>query len=107
MPTKTFLPNKVNQFVTSAHFLLPLKISENVMVFACNVTAYPFVPNAHFLYHLKCFPGIQKGCIGNEWINLFRANDSFILMFPDIILQNHYSYFFGFQPLQNNAIPIC
>ena len=106
MPTKTFLPNKVNQFVTSA--LSPP--AENIRkrhVVACNATAYPFVPNAHFLYHLKCFPGIKKGCIGNKWINLFRANDSFILMFPDIILQNHYSYFFGFQPLQNNAIPIC
>ena len=38
----------------------------------------PFVPNAHFLYPLKtfenlrvfCFLGLDKGCIGNEWVNL-------------------------------------
>ena len=39
----------------------------------------PFVPNASFLYPLKteenltvfwCFQGVEKGCIGNEWVNL-------------------------------------
>ena len=38
----------------------------------------PFVPNAHFLYPLKtsenrkifwCFQGVEKGCIGNEWVS--------------------------------------
>ena len=38
----------------------------------------PFVPNAPFLYPLKtlenrkvfcCFQGVEKGCIGNEWVN--------------------------------------
>ena len=38
----------------------------------------PFVPNASFLYPLKteenltvfwCFQGVEKGCIGNEWVN--------------------------------------
>ena len=38
----------------------------------------PFVPNAPFLYNLKasenltdflCFQGVEKGCIGNEWVN--------------------------------------
>ena len=30
----------------------------------------PFVSNAPFLYPLKtwCFPGVEKGCIGNEWV---------------------------------------
>ena len=36
----------------------------------------PFVPNAPFLYHLKisenltvfCFQGVQKECIGSEWV---------------------------------------
>ena len=37
-----------------------------------------FVPNAPFLYLLKtsenltaflCFQGVEKGCIGNEWVN--------------------------------------
>ena len=37
----------------------------------------PFVPNAPFLYPLKtsenckvfwCFQGVEKGCIGNEWV---------------------------------------
>ena len=36
------------------------------------------LPNAPFLYHLKtsenrkvfwCFQGVEKGCIGNEWVN--------------------------------------
>ena len=38
----------------------------------------PFVPNAHFLYPLKtsenrkvfsCFQGEENGCIGNKWVN--------------------------------------
>ena len=41
----------------------------------------PFVPNAPFLYLLKtlenrkvfwCFRGVEKGCIGNEWVNCNR-----------------------------------
>ena len=41
-------------------------------------TFNPFVPNAPFLYPLKiswnrkvfwCFQGVEKGCIGNEWVN--------------------------------------
>ena len=40
----------------------------------------PFVPNALFLYFLKtsenlmvflCFQGVEKVCIGNEWVTLF------------------------------------
>ena len=36
----------------------------------------PFVSNARFLYSLKTsenrkvFQGVEKGCIGNEWVNL-------------------------------------
>ena len=39
----------------------------------------PFVPNAPFVYPLKtsenhkvfwCFHGVEKRCIGNEWVNL-------------------------------------
>ena len=39
----------------------------------------PFVPNAPFLYPLKtsekftvfwCFQGVEKGCIGNDWVNI-------------------------------------
>ena len=38
----------------------------------------PFVPNAPFFYFLKtseyckvfwCFHGVEKGCIGNKWVN--------------------------------------
>ena len=40
----------------------------------------PFVPNAPFLYPLKTsqnhkifyFQGVERGCIGNEWVNHFR-----------------------------------
>ena len=34
----------------------------------------PFVPNASFLYSLKTSEnrqGVEKGCIGNEWLKLF------------------------------------
>ena len=39
----------------------------------------PFVPNAPFLYYVKtsenltvfCFQGVEKGCIGNEWVKRF------------------------------------
>ena len=59
----------------------------------------PFVPNAPFLYPLKtsenlaalwCFYGVEKRCIGNEWVNrlhesAFRLvyNDSFRLIYTD------------------------
>ena len=42
----------------------------------------PFVPSAPFLYPLKtsethkvfwCFPGLEKGCIGNEWVKKFHS----------------------------------
>ena len=45
-----------NPFVSNALFLYPLKTSENHTVF-------------------WCFQGVEKGCIGNEWVNsveLFR-----------------------------------
>ena len=40
----------------------------------------PFVPNAPFLFPLKtsenrkffwCFQEVEKGCIGNKWVNIF------------------------------------
>ena len=34
----------------------------------------PFVPNALFFYHLKTseyFQGVEKGCIGNKWVNMW------------------------------------
>ena len=43
----------------------------------------PFVPNAPFLYLLKtsekltvfwCFQGVEKGCIGNEWVKVFMKS---------------------------------
>ena len=49
----------------------------------------PFVPNASFLYPLKteenltvfwCFQGVEKGCIGNEWVNPFLANAPIIYL---------------------------
>ena len=39
----------------------------------------PFVPNALFLYSLKTsenhrFPGVEKGCIGNELVTIVLKN---------------------------------
>ena len=47
----TIIPKSftVNQLAPNAPFLYPLKTSENLTVF--------------------CFQGVQKGCIGNEWVN--------------------------------------
>ena len=44
LPTLPF-----NPFFPTAPFLYPLKTSENRKVFCC-------------------FPGVEKGCIGNEWV---------------------------------------
>ena len=42
----------------------------------------PFVPNVSFLYSLKTFQGVEKGCIENEWVNAeWQVLKSFILPF--------------------------
>ena len=42
----------------------------------------PFVPNASFLYTLKTFQGVEKGCIGNKWVklNLSIALETIIIL---------------------------
>ena len=52
----------INPFVSNAPFLYPLKTSENLTVF-------------------WCFQGVEKGCIGNEWVN-------FLLTFEAEVTQN-------------------
>ena len=42
-------PQQINLFVLNDPFLYPLKTSENRKVF-------------------YCFQGVEKGCIGNEWV---------------------------------------
>ena len=63
----SFFANKVNDYEPPAIF------AENSILEIFN----PFVPNASFLYPLKtsenrnvfwCFQGVEKGCIGNEWV---------------------------------------
>ena len=44
-----YIPKPINQFVSNAHFIYPLKTSDNLTVF-------------------WCFKGVEKGCIGKEWI---------------------------------------
>ena len=44
-----------NPFVSNATFLYPLKTSENLTVF-------------------WCFQGVEKGCIGNSWVNQQKIN---------------------------------
>ena len=37
----------------------------------------PFVPNAPFLYPLTtCFERVEKGCIGNKWVNTEKGAKS-------------------------------
>ena len=55
--------------------------TKHVSIFVCGKKSVvnPFVPNAPFLYPLKtseklkvfwCFQGVEKGCIGNEWVKM-------------------------------------
>ena len=50
-----------------------------------NIFLNPFIPNAPFLYSLKtsenlrvcwCFEGVEKGCIGNEWVKETKSGNS-------------------------------
>ena len=45
----------ISPFVPKVPFLYPLKTSENTMVFLC-------------------FQGVEKGCIGNEWVNVVHVH---------------------------------
>ena len=45
-----------------------------------SVLINPFVPSAPFLYPPKCFQGLEKGCIENEWVK--TAEPFFFLFFP-------------------------
>ena len=46
-------------------------------IYSWKDTFNPFIPNPPFIYPLKtsenrkvlCFQEVEKGCIGNEWIN--------------------------------------
>ena len=47
----------------------------------------PFFPNTFFLYLLRtsenltvfwCFHCVEKGCIGNKWVNAYYATDLFL-----------------------------
>ena len=56
----------------------------------------PFVPNAPFLYPLKTSEnrkGVEKGCIGNKWVNVFRNVETFLEEFtPQFLPLNFYKY---------------
>ena len=47
-----------HSFLTKTPFLYPLKTSEDLTVFCC-------------------FQGLEKGCIGNEWVNLKLLSHKF------------------------------
>ena len=48
-----YFSSQINPFVPNAPFLYPLKTSENLRVFWC----------------FDVFRVLEKGCIGNEWVN--------------------------------------
>ena len=52
----------LNLFIPSAPFLYPPEISENRKVF-------------------WCFQGIEKGCIGNKWVNERHSKGKFVCYF--------------------------
>ena len=63
----------------------------------------PFVPNAPFIYPLKtesrkvfwCFLGLEKGCIGNEWVNREYASLDYLWRLPKLN-RSHNLYERGF-----------
>ena len=68
----------------------------------------PFVANAPFLYHLKasenstvfwCFQGVEKGCIGNEWVNMKVVIE--IVIFQTLI---YFSWIITFQCVKTVCI---
>ena len=76
-----WLANVINPFSAMFPFYTLWKHqevqNENIGQNCVNVIN-PFVHNAPFLYLLKtenrkvfwCFQGVEKGCIGNEWVNV-------------------------------------
>ena len=84
MSQSTYMNNTLvfDPFATNAPF------PYNLTVFWCfHLNSLdPFVPNALFVYLLKtsenltvfwCFQGLQKGYIGNKWIDSFHINVPF------------------------------
>ena len=63
-----------NPFVSNAPFLHPLKTSEKLTIFWCS-------------------QGVEKGCIGNKWVNFFRVNPG-ILKF--LIIRNFHNFWVRF-----------
>ena len=66
----TIMENKIrnfNPFVPHALFLYPLKTSRNLTVF--------------------CFQRLEKGCIGNEWVNIYQK--SFYAYSPEKVRLTH------------------
>ena len=51
---KIYLSPWLNPFFPNAPFFYPLKTSENLTIF-------------------WCFQGVEKGCIGNEWVNVLSS----------------------------------
>ena len=71
-------------------FLEEMRYSNNVGITYFN----PFVHNAPFLYPLKTsesrkvfqfFQEVEKGCIGNEWVNIFVAINATGISYPQIL----------------------
>ena len=71
-------PSNFNPFVPNAHFLNPLKTSENRKVFLC-------------------FQGVEKACTGNKWINNFKFCDDYSLNLRSVdilkasLLRHHFN----------------
>ena len=64
-------------------------LSLQILFISCNKYINPFVSHAHFLYTLKTsenlkvfwrFQGVEKGCIGNKWVN-FSMNSKYTNMY--------------------------
>ena len=58
-----------------------------------SVLINPFVPSAPFLYPPKCFQGLEKGCIGNEWVKTAEPFFLFIYLFFSFPYTRFYTFY--------------
>ena len=67
-----FVRNKLEKVAMSFEKLI--KKSKTMKLLDSLKIVNPFVPNAPFLYPQSFFnhkfQGVEKGCIGNKWVNL-------------------------------------
>ena len=91
--------------------LATLQFSKKVSFHCVYIITNPFAPNVPFLYPLKtseyrkvfwCFQGVEKGCIGNKWVNPFQFTALFLYLLKILKKQRIWGY--SKKPVAWNAL---